>query len=535
MPKIILLINSPEGSTEVPLNGEIVTVGRTDLSSVVIAADTGLSRRHASFHDQHGSVWVTDENSTNGTFIDGARVPPEGMKLSDGAQVSLGNYTIVTIRVRPDAIASASAPPSIAPATGHAATPLPATGGGPSILLLIIPVVAIAIILFGALAFVLYQRAGADERDESGSSVEALTTSSPDDSPDILEDTGAEAVEVGEEFATATPIQEVAIPVSPVPPVTPSSFSPLLSSSEVATETNEAANEAAKTLPSPGDSALPAGERKLYLKMPEEEKREYIKGRAQRIAIMMGKRPYAFTPEALDAIKFWLDAFARRVGNNRTGLWGGDTKFILDRGRRHAPVIIRAFNERGVPAVVGLYIPFIETEYTNIATDNFAGAAGLFQFLGPTAEHYGVPSAERTDVEKMAPAAARYFRDNIMSFGDDSMSVALAIAGYNRNPESVKRDLRNVLNAAGNQEKERSFWTLIANKGKLDEYFQRENVNYVPRFFAAAILGENPRDFGIEMRKLSTYRQIETPLADTLPKPKDPKAMSQESGVRSQK
>ncbi len=313
--------------------------------------------------------------------------------------------------------------------------------------------------------------------------------------------------------------------------MTPSSFSPLLSSGEVAAEASAAEKPAA----SPGNAALPAGERKLYLKMSDEEKKEYIKGRAQRIAIMMGKRPYAFTPEALDAIKFWLDAFAKRVSNNRTGLWGGDTKFILDRAAKYAPVIIRAFNERGVPPVVGLYIPFIETEYTNIASNNSAGAAGLFQFLGPTAEHYGVPSAERTDIVKMAPAAAKYFRDNIMSFGDDSMSVALSIAGYNRNPESVKRDLRNVLNAAGNQEKERSFWTLIANKGNLDEYFQRENVNYVPRFFAAAFLGENPRDFGVEMRKLSTYRQIETPVADALPKPKRPEVRSQESGVRSQK
>jgi hypothetical protein len=254
---------------------------------------------------------------------------------------------------------------------------------------------------------------------------------------------------------------------------------------------------------------------RLYKTLSDEEKREFIKARAGRVAIMMGKRPYAFTPDALDYIKFWLEAFAARVANNRTGLWGGDTRFILQRGRAHAPVIIRAFKENRVPPVIGLYIPFIETEYTNIHSNNAAGAAGLFQFLGPTAEHYGVPSSERTDVAKMAPAAARYFRDNIMSFGDDSMSVALAIAGYNRAPESVKRDLRNVLSAANNEDKERNFWTLIANQGKLDHFFQNENKNYVPRFFAAAILGETPWAFGIEMRPLSTYTTENTqPSAD---------------------
>jgi hypothetical protein len=249
----------------------------------------------------------------------------------------------------------------------------------------------------------------------------------------------------------------------------------------------------------------PVGPPQLYKTLSDEEKREFIKTRAARIAIMMGKRPYTLTPDALEYIKFWLEAFAARVGNNRTGLWRGDTRYILQRGSVHAPVIIRAFKENRVPPVIGLYIPFIETEYTNIHSNNAAGAAGLFQFLGPTAEHYGVPSSERTDVTKMAPAAARYFRDNIMSFGDDSMSVALAIAGYNRAPESVKRDLRNVLGAANNEDKERNFWTLIANQGKLDHFFQNENKNYVPRFFAAAILGETPWAFGIEMRPLSTY------------------------------
>jgi DNA-binding PadR family transcriptional regulator len=260
-----------------------------------------------------------------------------------------------------------------------------------------------------------------------------------------------------------------------------------------------------KTNLSDDTTEQPPGTPRLYKTLSDDQKREFIKARAARIAIMMGKRPYALTPDALEYIKFWLEAFAARVGNNRTGLWRGDTRFILQRGSIHAPVIIGAFKENRVPPVIGLYIPFIETEYTNIHSNNAAGAAGLFQFLGPTAEHYGVPSSERTDVAKMAPAAARYFRDNIMSFGDDSMSVALAIAGYNRAPESVKRDLRNVLSAANNEDKERNFWTLIANQGKLDHFFQSENKNYVPRFFAAAILGETPWAFGIEMRPLSTY------------------------------
>ena len=92
------------------------------------------------------------------------------------------------------------------------------------------------------------------------------------------------------------------------------------------------------------------------------------------------------------------------------------------------------------------------------------------------------------------------------------MSVALAIAGYNRSPDSVRRDLHDVLNS---ENKERSFWTLVANSNKLDHYFQGENIKYVPKFFAAAIVGENPWMFGIQMQPLSTYAEIKAPPETT--------------------
>lgn len=81
----------------------------------------------------------------------------------------------------------------------------------------------------------------------------------------------------------------------------------------------------------------------------------------------------------------------------------------------------------------------------------------------------------------------------------------------------MKRDLRNVLNAKNNEDKERNFWTLVANQGRLDHLFQSENKNYVPRFFAAAILGENPLAFGVEMRPLSTYTKITDQPSPTSP------------------
>lgn len=233
----------------------------------------------------------------------------------------------------------------------------------------------------------------------------------------------------------------------------------------------------------------------------------FVEQSAQHIAAMMGNGSYAFTPEALALIKGYVDNYAPRVGNNSTRLWAEDLRSMFERARtQYTPHIIRAFKARGVPPVVGVYLCVIETEYHNIESENFAGAAGLFQFLGSTAEDYGVPRAERTNVEKMAPAAAAYMADRIKEFGTDSMSVALGIAGYNRSPASVRRDLHNVLNS---ENKERSFWTLIVNSTKLDHYFQGENIKYVPKFFAAAIVGEHPWAFGLDgMRPLTTYDEL---------------------------
>jgi FHA domain/Transglycosylase SLT domain len=455
--EVFLNIDSERERRRVAMMGDIMTIGRSPASSVIVEDDEGLSRHHAAIQREGNDLRLVDKQSINGSYVNCELVPPGGTLLADGDEIFVGNRTVMTVSIRP---------------TSHEGIVESKTSG--HLTLFFAAPVLIAIVFIGA---ALVRNMSGRAREKTADVVQSGIPTRPDD---------ADSQQKKEEVATAEP--------TPEPTVAPREFD----------DDRKVAEEIVD---------IPTGTRKLYKNMTDEDKREFIKERAGRIAVMMGKRPYAFTPDALEYIKFWLEAFAGRVGNNRTGLWRGDTRFILQRGSEHAPLIIRAFKENRVPPVIGLYIPFIETEYTNIHSNNAAGAAGLFQFLGPTAEHYGVPSSERTDVAKMAPAAARYFRDNIMSFGDDSMSVALAISGYNRAPESVKRDLRNVLSAANNEDKERNFWTLIANQGKLDHFFQNENKNYVPRFFAAAILGETPWAFGIEMRPLSTYTTIETELA----------------------
>jgi hypothetical protein len=263
-------------------------------------------------------------------------------------------------------------------------------------------------------------------------------------------------------------------------------------------------NVSPEVIPEIEKSSVP---RKSYLKMTEEEQNEFIYVQARNVSRMMSNREYVFTDDVLPYIKKYVDGYARRVGNSSTAIWGEDLTFLFSRARRVAPDIIREFNARGTPKVVGLYIPMIESEYRECLTSP-VGAKGLFQFMPATARGYGVDPEDRCNVKRMAPAAAKYIKDRMTEFGSDAMSVALGIAGYNRSPDSVRRDLSDVLNS---RNKERSFWTLIANSEKLDHYFQNENVKYVPKFFAAAIVGENPWAFGLQMNPLSTYTAPPSP------------------------
>lgn len=173
---------------------------------------------------------------------------------------------------------------------------------------------------------------------------------------------------------------------------------------------------------------------------------------------------------------------------------------IYARGSQYAPLIIRSFDERGVPPALGLYVAMVESEYRD-CPESPIGAIGMFGFIPATARAYGIDPRDGCDIEKMAPAAAEYMSDRIAEFGADSSSMTLVLLSYNTSPDSVRRDLREVRRKF--RSTDRSFWTLLAHQDDFD-VFRDYNVNYVTSFFAAAIIGENPRAFGLHTPPLTT-------------------------------
>ena len=449
MPEVTLTINAPSGRQQVRLTEDRLAIGRSDSAGLKID-DQSLSRVHASINRDGDRIWILDEGSTNGTFVNGDRVLPAGLALRDGDRVELSQYTTITVSFND--IEQLSGPQ---PSSPHPRRAKLIIAGAAVFGLLLIALAAASSSLFDKKK----EDSTANRRD-----VETVITTG---------NTGADSERIATSDHEATDL----------PP----------------RNANAVSNH-------PLDGKDAAVSRKRYQQMNDQERMEFIDREAHRVSVLISNRAYVFNDDVLRYIKKYVDGYASRVGNRSNRLWGEDLDSVFQRAQQFSPIIIRSFNARGVPPAVGLYIVMIETEYHNIRSENSAGAAGLFQFIGPTARAYGVDPADRNDVDKMAPAAAHYLAERIAEFGPDAMSVALAIAGYNRSPDSVRRDLQEVLNS---DNKERSFWTLVANSDKLDHWFQNENVKYVPKFFAAAIIGENPWAFGLDMNPLSTYSRGE--------------------------
>ena len=72
------------------VEGEEYTIGRSEECAITIA-DSDVSREHARVILRAGTVWVQDENSRNGVFVNDKRVVRRPEELRAGGRVRLGD------------------------------------------------------------------------------------------------------------------------------------------------------------------------------------------------------------------------------------------------------------------------------------------------------------------------------------------------------------------------------------------------------------------------------------------------------------
>ena len=195
---------------------------------------------------------------------------------------------------------------------------------------------------------------------------------------------------------------------------------------------------------------------------------------------------YAVPPIFKQRLKHYIDRNMRQAG----------TRSIYKRKQQYWPLIVKEFSALGLPEEMG-YVAWQESGFDPLA-ESAAKARGMWQFMDHRAREFGmrVDRArgvdDRTDVLKSTRGAARYLANLLAEFGEDSFM--LAIASYNKGENGMRRVLHEIAQQPGGFRKDkRDFWHLYRLK-KLPE----ETLEYVPQILAAAIVGNNPKKYGLE-------------------------------------
>ena len=195
---------------------------------------------------------------------------------------------------------------------------------------------------------------------------------------------------------------------------------------------------------------------------------------------------YAVPPIFKQRLKHYIDRNLRQAG----------TKSIYKRKQQYWPMIVKELSALGLPEEMG-YVAWQESGFDPLA-ESAAKARGMWQFMDFRAREFGlrVDRArgvdDRTDVLKSTRGAARYLANLLAEFGEDSFM--LAIASYNKGENGMRRVLHEIAQQPGGFRKDkRDFWHLYRLK-KLPE----ETLEYVPQILAAAIIGNNPKRYGLE-------------------------------------
>lgn len=484
MLEIILTYPTPAGSQEIPIDRDRTSFGRGS-DATYRFEDNSLSRLHATVYRDGDRVWIVDENSANGTFVNGQPVAGSGTALRSGDTVKIGNETTLKVYIRepaPEAAPIQPATSTAAPANNGAAVEVESSGSGSSH----IGIVAISLV---GLAFLVIAVAGIFVAYRVLARSEVEVADDVDDDPIVNTAKGRDTDK--DDKPTPTPG----------------------TSSSGSTTTETPLPNTTGTPSQPTGYVMPAG--KKYQDLSDSEKRAYLADRAKKMAQVIGNNSSDDVPAAaLDKIKGFMDGYAKRVNApKKTGTCGfaDNLQATYERASKNAPFIVKAFNEKGTDPRIGLYLAMIESEHC-ICLQSPTGPLGMFQFTQATGKAHGLdtkPGAspsnpdERCQPEPSARAAASYMKSLLGRYGTGPASVPLAIGSYNSGEGGLSSNLVKALESDSGLP--RDFWTLIANGEKLSKQFQSENFKYVPKFFAAAIIGEYPQDFGLKLQPLSTY------------------------------
>lgn len=170
--------------------------------------------------------------------------------------------------------------------------------------------------------------------------------------------------------------------------------------------------------------------------------------------------------------------------------WQSNTLLFHKRAYQWFPVIEPILKREGVPDDFK-YLAVIESGLMQVVSPS--GAAGFWQILESTAEHYGLEVNknvdERYNVEKATVAACKYLKEAYEKYNN----WTLAAASYNMGMNGLSKQLE--------RQEVNSYYDL---------YLNSETERYVLRIAAIKELLSHPQQYGFYLRKQDLYPPLKT-------------------------
>jgi len=185
----------------------------------------------------------------------------------------------------------------------------------------------------------------------------------------------------------------------------------------------------------------------------------------------------SFDPTLLAAADRWLASWTRSSAET--------FQEYLRRMGSYETMVDEELEERGLPASLR-FLPIVESGYSPRAVSR-AGATGLWQLTGPTAEGLGLTVNRVVDDRHDPVASTSAALEYLAALHDEFDSWFLALAAYNGGPGRVRRLLERY--GAGAETPDEEFLAI-------HPHLPAETRDFVPRLLAAATLASRPESFG---------------------------------------
>jgi pSer/pThr/pTyr-binding forkhead associated (FHA) protein len=474
MPKARLIVSQPGQRTRsIEVKSRSISIGRRPDNTICLDGDTKVSKYHAVIENRDGEFWVTDLGSSNGTTVNDKNVPDQ-RKLKNRDMVGIGGSSTIEFQIDEQSSNGGSSAGLDSPNMPDLRMPdlrmpgLPAQPNVPNIPNVNLPQVPSANINMPRPS--VPQLPSAPVIDAPAAITTFLGLRLP-----TLAFTGLIVVAAIAGILYATGI----IGGSSTKPEPPGGIVALSSPDP---DTPPSAN-GTDVPPEVTSSVVPVSDGPVNNGSGDAVSPETVAALGRTLAVQISQKSfYTFDPAFASLISRYVDEYRN----------SGD---YIQRATKYREAVDREFiNAQGIqPPLIGYVLAMSQSKFVE------KPGSGVWGLPPAVVKSYatGTTPPNMSDPAASTKIAASYLRSLLDLFERDNFMYAVACYGMSLDQAGKVRTEMERKDPGGQDRFD--FWKM-KNAGVV----QGDQVERVARFFAAGIVCENPRQFGLNQKQLSS-------------------------------